>query len=448
MASRQGRVAGWIRNRLILALFCLAGILSVILALPGSSFKRFRLLDGAAWKQLGPQGGDIKALVYNPQNLNEIFAVTNTNPAQVFKSSDVAQTWEKISSVDSYAYDMVLHPFNPATIYILYGSGVYKSTDSGLTWISTSFGSHNYSTGGQLTIHPFNPDILLAVGYAYESGRYYIAVHKSSNGGQTWTSRRLSEQADVAFGYSIALSLSSANIMYASGYYSKGSLVYYKIFKSTDNGDSWSDVSGGIQAVTSDLVVDPNNSSKVYAGTEWGVYRSSDGGLTWNKNLGTALAHALGIDPGNSNILYAGYSKRCFKSTDGGNIWSECSRGLKGTCNQMIVISNQVFYVSNVGIYKSVNGGAFWEESQTGIHAAKIAALGTAVLSPSLLFAEVAGDGFLKSTDSGTTWQRLPDFDRCESITRIWVNPAYPDEIIVLAGRNAGHNDEDDDGFS
>lgn len=410
------------------------GSLSVALILAGSSFKRPRHSFMAAWKQIGPAGGDILGLAYNSQNKNELFAVTNTNPAQVFKSSDAAQTWEKISSLNSSVYDIALDPLNPAALYLLFGSGIYKSTNGGLTWILYSLGSSNSTVGGQLIIHPLNPEILYAVGYSYESGRYYVAVHKSSNGGQTWTSRRLSEQADFAYGYSIALSAAGPNIIYASGYYVKGSSYYYKIYKSTDDGNSWSDVSGGIPAIADDLVVDPNNPSKVYAGTTWGVYRSSDGGLTWNKNTGIAYAYALGIDPANPNILYAGYTKRGFKSTDGGNIWTECSSGLQGNCSQMIVLSNQVFYASNVGIYKSANGGTSWNESQTGIYAAKIPSLATAVSSPNLLLAEVAGNGFFKSTDCGTTWQRLPDFYRCDSISRISVDPADASDIFILAG--------------
>ena len=391
------------------------------------------------WVPIGPEGGDIRGISPNPVNSNEIYAASYGYLAPVFKTVNSGQTWEKIASIDSSVYDISVDPTNPSIIYAPSYSIMNKSEDGGTSWQKYSFCSGFYCSSYRrcIEINPDNSNIIYIAGYYYESNLYGMAVLKSTDGGKNWTGKKITSAFNWAYTESIAIDPSNPNILYAGGYYYDGSTSYYKVYKTIDAGNSWSDITGIILGPPESILIDPRNPSKVYVGTGWGIFRSSDGGQTWQKNNGYAYAYALAIDPSDSNILYAGYYKSCYKSIDGGVNWTSYSGSLYGSCNKLIACSassTRLFYASNAGIYKSVDSGVTWGASHTGIKANRIPALAVAPSSPNIIYIEVANNGFFKSSDSGNSWERLPDFYRCDAITKIIINPNKANDIFILAG--------------
>lgn len=393
--------------------------------------------DQSQWAAIGPEGGDITGISPNPVNSNEIYAASY-GPAPIFKTVNAGQIWEKIASIDNMVYDISVDPTNPNIIYAPSNSKMNKSEDGGTSWQGYPFCSGFYfPLGGNTAINQNNSNVIYLAAYNYVSSLCWMAILKSTDGGKNWTGVKIISGSGNAFTSSIAIDPSNPNILYAGGYYNDGSTSYYKLYKSIDAGNNWTDITGIILGNPESILIDPGNPSKVYVGTGWGIFRSSDGGQTWQKNNGYAYASALAIDPSDSNILYAGCSKSCYKSIDGGVNWTSYSGGLYGSCNKLIASSassTRLFYASNAGIYKSVDSGVTWGACHNGIKANRIPALAVAPSSPNIIYIEVGNNGFFKSSDSGNTWQRLPDFYRCDAITRIIINPNDVNDIFILAG--------------
>jgi photosystem II stability/assembly factor-like uncharacterized protein len=390
----------------------------------------------STWQSVGPPGGDVRAIAFNPKNRADIYALAySDNLGQVFRSTNSGQSWKRIASFDNCVYDLAINPLNQRIIYVLSKTGVFKSTNRGVSWSEYTFGKKYGSLDGELAIHWTNPSVIYASGYSITSGgKSCTAVFKSVDGGAHWKVKKFNATSKEGYALSVAIAPSSPNILYMSGYYSDGNIFHYKFYKSLNDGTSWTEIGNTIQEQVTSIAIDPTNPNKVYAGTEWAVYRSSDGGQTWQRNEGFAFAHALAIDGSNPNIIYAGYDKKCYKSTDGSVNWTEYTSGLSGSCRKLLVASNKVYFASSGGIFKSTDGGVNWAASQNGLGASIIPALALAPSSPNLIYTEVASNGFFRSTNAGSSWQRLPDFYRCESIFRITVHPTNANKLFIMVG--------------
>ncbi len=388
------------------------------------------------WKPAGPAGGNVMAIAANPNNLSDLYILifSNSSSSFVYKSSNAGKKWKKVATLNRGCYDIILHPSNPNILYALSSYSVFKSTNGGSSWNEHFLGSGCYGYSGEMAIHPQNPDILYVAGYHYSGSKSCMAVFKSTNGGVNWATKDINPSSSYGQAYSIALSSSNPNILYAGGYYSQGGSQHNKVYKSSDSGNSWKDVTGSISVEPNSIVVDPTDSNKVYVGTYWGVYRSTNGGQTWNKSPANVYAYALAIDPASPNTIYAGYSKNCYKSSDGGASWTEYKSGLFGNCNDLAALSGMVYYGSYAGIYKSQDAGITWKAAHSGINHNVVTAIAVAPSAPSIIYAEAAGNGLFKSTDSGISWSRLPEFYRCDSIYCICVNPNNAEDLFILAG--------------
>ena len=97
------------------------------------------------------------------------------------------------------------------------------------------------------------------------------------------------------------------------------------VFRSTDGGGTWQPASGGLpETYLPGLAVDPNDPLVAYAGGSV-VYKTSDGGASWVQagSLPPSLVNSIAVDPSDSQVVYAGSYMGVFMSTDGGGAWSE-----------------------------------------------------------------------------------------------------------------------------
>jgi photosystem II stability/assembly factor-like uncharacterized protein len=413
-----------------------------------------------AWQSIGPDGGYVNSLAFNPKNHSEIYASAYGYPGRIYKTVNSGRVWEEIVALDSDLGDIAIDPKNSDIIYVLGGTKIFKTEDESQNWEEYPFinSSSNhadaaseeyFSSYQEIVIHPKDSKIL------YVSGKYYkynpykegMAVAKSANGGKSWSLVKLTGDLKYAESTCIAINPLSPNVMYAGGYFSTGSFYMGRLYKSTDGGNNWTNITGIVQGTPRTIVIDKNNPNKVYVGSNLGIYRSSDGGQTWQISSGDAYAYDLAIDPYDSNILYAGGWNFFYKSTDGGATWASYSQNIKGVCNSLLVTSlqssglayvysnsTQVYFGSSAGIYKSVDSGVSWKESHAGIKACIIPSLAVAPSSPNTIYAEVRDNGFFRSYNSGASWTRLPDFDRCDDIRKIKIDPNDASDLFILVG--------------
>lgn len=280
--------------------------------------------------------------------------------------------------------DVENHPTNPRIIYLgAAGGGVWKSSDSGTTF-SPIFDDYAQSIG-VVTLDPKNPDEVIWVGT-----------------GEIWTRNSVS--------------------------------IGDGLFKSTDGGSNWSKVGFDNSERISSIVINPNNTDEIYVGVlgalwsdseERGVYKSTDGGKTWNKILyigpSTGAADVI-MDPKNPSVLYTSMWE--FRRTG----WGFSSGG------------------KTSALYKSTDSGKTWNkihngfpEGDLGRIAVAIAPSDNNILYSVLETGEKATNGLWKSTDAGKSWEHLNnDFGltvRPFYFSRITIDPKNPD-VIVKGGLN------------
>jgi photosystem II stability/assembly factor-like uncharacterized protein len=300
------------------------------------------------------------------------------------------------------------------------------------------------------------------------AGVYYLGsagggVWKSIDAGVTWTP--LTDTQTVLFIGALAVAPSSPSTLYAGTGEANNALDsnYGRgILKSTDGGTTWSLESGPfIRQAISRIVVDPANANIVYAAVSpysvnnglapsqgaGGVYKSSDGGLTWtNTTSGIANLHGydafsdLVLDPSNDQTLYTAVgcyrgdtANGIYKSTDGGATWAPAGNAPQGITLGRIALalapsSPQTLYASIanpvtgqlLGLWKTTDGGNTWSPLATtpnylgGVGKGQGWYDTTLIVDPGNAAIVYAGGssaggspGFIQSTDGGNTWTNI-----------------------------------------
>jgi photosystem II stability/assembly factor-like uncharacterized protein len=347
------------------------------------------------WRNVGPmRGGRSVTSIGVAGNMYTYYM--GTTGGGVWKTEDAGQTWNNISdgffktgSVGAVAVSisdpnvvyvgMGEHP--PRGVTSSYGDGVYKSTDAGKTW--SHLGLDLTRQIANIRIHPTNPDIVyVAAQGAIHGASTERGVYKSVDGGKTWTKTLYVD--DNSGCVDLSMDMNNPRILYAamwdyrrlpwevrSG--GKGSGLY----KSTDGGDTWEKIQTGLpkELGKMSVAVSQANSNKIYLVVEsdsekeqGGLFVSENAGKSWNR---VSKDHRLvqrawyyieaTADPVDENTVYV-LSSPAVKSTDGGKTW-QSFRAPHGDYHQLWINpkNNKNMIVSNDGgAAISFNGGKTW----------------------------------------------------------------------------------------
>ncbi|MEP6920076.1 MAG: carboxypeptidase regulatory-like domain-containing protein [bacterium] len=305
----------------------------------------------------------------------------------VFKSSNAGVTWALSRSglTSTFVYAMAIDPTTPSTIYAGTDGGVFKSTNFGATWNAT--GPMPARWVRQILIDPTSTNTI----YAGAD----VGVFRSTDGGATWVARSngLTFPNITADIRGLAMHPSVPDTIFAAG--------FGGVFKTTNAGASWVPLnvpftSSSSNSNTNAIVIDPSNVNMVYvciAGAR--VYKTLNGGTNWSF-AGTGLpttVNTLAINPTTPNTLYAGTSVGMFRTTDGGVTWTQINAGLLlarsdgststplinciaiDPTNPTTVYAAPNFAAANNGssysfatIFKSVNSGGTWTAQGNGFN--------------------------------------------------------------------------------
>jgi hypothetical protein len=172
------------------------------------------------------------------------------------------------------------------------------------------------------------------------------------------------------------------------------------VFRSTNNGTTWNAINTGLtnQQVQS-LVV---NGTNLFAGTSGGVFFSANNGASWtdvNAGLTNLQIESLAIS--GTNLFAGTYSDGLFLSTDNGTSWTAVNTGLTDLQIQSLAVSGTNLFAGTLGgLFLSANNGTSWTAVNTGLTNLNIVSL---VVSGTNLFAGTGGGVFL-SSNNGTSW--------------------------------------------
>ena len=380
-----------------------------ILEYEKGSLTRSETLDATSIKNylLHPISASGSTPSYGPYGAYvQTIAITNdticvgTFKEGIFKSTNAGDNWTDINSgltgidvpltmvAGLTGIDVRTIAINPLNHDLIYAGtfirGVFKSTNGGSSWftVNNGLGDNQVSTISDIIIDPVEPETL----YTCPFGQ---GIFKTINGGEEWY--RIGEET-VLPGRIFALAVDSTNtdIIYAGGGYSDAG-----VFKSTDGGDTWTEINNGFIGFNKDvrcLLVDPVNPKNLYvaffpyAGSnQGGIYRSTDAGLTWfpaNNGIPSYVnfhSEALAIDSFDHLTVYVavhGSPNRggVFKSTDGGQSWISISSGIINRALNSVAphpSNDQIIYAGSSsqsgGIYRSTDGGMNWSQSNDGL---------------------------------------------------------------------------------
>jgi len=156
-----------------------------------------------------------------------------------------------------------------------------------------------------------------------------MAFCKSTNGGKDWTRHSISSLQGTVF--SLVVNPAKSNVVFACGEHFVNDKLYCKIYKSSDGGNSWSDVSSGLYGSSiNSVAIAPLSPNIVYAGGAGGVFKSTNDGLSWTVlNTGFQNVCSIIVHPKSRLVIYAATENDgVFISSDGGETWESLSDGL------------------------------------------------------------------------------------------------------------------------
>ena len=350
------------------------------------------LWSGMRYRSIGPnRGGRVTAVTGVPSQPNTFYM--GSTGGGVWRTSDAGHTWQNIS--DAYfpvasigAVEVSLS--DPNTIYVGTGSskirsnvsigrGMYKSTDAGKTW---SFaGLRDTGQISTVRVHPGNPDLV----YAATLGNPFApnpdrGVFRSKDGGKTW--QKILYLADNLGAADLEMQPGNPNVLFAtmwrgerkpwtiiSGAHEGG------IYKSTDGGDTWAKLAGGLPNDVfgrANVAISAAKPNRIYALIEAkpgaGLYRSEDTGATWElvNGQGTLITRpfyydTMNVDPIDPEVVFVG-NESWFRSADGGKTFRRATAPHGDHHDLWINPRNsQIMIQSNDGgANVSLDGGRTW----------------------------------------------------------------------------------------
>jgi photosystem II stability/assembly factor-like uncharacterized protein len=269
----------------------------------------------------------------------------------------------------------------PRGVMTSYGDGMYKSNDAGKTW--RKIGLEKTQQISRIIIHPKNPDIVFVAAQGAINGPTQDrGIYKSTNGGATWT--KVLFVNELTGCSELSMDMSNPLVMYAAMWHHQrlpwkvisggpGSGLY----KTSDGGETWEKIHNGLPTEMGKMAIAVSraNPDKVYALIEsdsekslGGLFVSENAGKNWSKISGdNRLVQRAWYyievfpDPQNENVVYV-LSAPALRSIDGGKTW-ELVNGPHGDYHDLWINPNNsknMVIADDGGAGVSFNGGKSW----------------------------------------------------------------------------------------
>ena len=337
----------------------------------------------------GPFGGKVRCFVA----LSSDTILAGTQYGGMFASTDAGSSWRQCGLAGGLVVSMAMTRTGTVLASIL-GKGVYRSSDGGQTWQATTMPEYTIyvlavnSKG--LIFAGAGPTIVSGTASMTNTTGHilgYQGVYRSTDDGETWSA------VGLKFMSVYALSIDQHNSIVAGTW-------QHGLYRSIDNGDNWASIAFADSTIDA-LGVDMDTS--VFAATRSGtVYRSTDHGNTWTSMTGFAPPVTFLTADARGNIL-AGTIDGVFRSGDGGITWTRF--GFKNkTVNSILAepIGCALAATAGEGIYRTEDDGGTWHRVNNGL--ASTFVISICADPRGNIFAGTWESGLSKTTDGGGSW--------------------------------------------
>jgi len=429
---------------------------------------------GVTWESKGLLDvGTVGKVLIDPNDDNTVFVAAmgpvyrNSENKGIYRSKDGGNNWTKVLYINDATggIDIAMHPSNSNIIYASmwqrefteddrsYGgpnSGIYRSVDGGNTWeeLDNELSTSNTISRIKLEIAPSNPNVIYAL-YINAAGNI-DGFYASNNGGDNWeqgnTNIMVSAGFNEYFG-DIYIDPTDESVLYNMGFW---------VYKSTNGGQSWTQIFDGVHADQQSFAFNPINPSQIIIGNDGGVYKSDDGGTNFEKinNLPITQFYRLHVNVNGSNILYGGAQDNgSWRSvtSDGIDNWEKINDG-----DGMQPLANSI---DDSYWFSSTQGGQFYRGGTLGSSSGFVEVTPTigadernnwdtpVALDPSDAETLYYGTNKLhKTTDAGDTWTLIsPDLSNGPGSgsstfgTMTTIDVSTIDNDIIYAGLDDGN---------
>ena len=417
------------------------------------------------WQIVGATNinGRITDLEMPFDDLNTIYA--GTASGGIFKSTDQGNRWNPIfdDALSLSIGDIALAPSNNDIIYVGTGEanagggsiaydgiGVYRSLDAGQSWSYS--GLEDVGSIGRVVVHPTNPDIV----YVAAMGRLFgnnqeRGVYKTEDGGISWEQVLFVSEKTGAI--DLAIHPENPNTVYAAMWQRERRPFNRSyggtesgIYRTDDGGDSWEELTEGLPQTEEEkgrigIAIAPSIPNVLYTmyakqdGSLQGVYKTIDGGDSWSEKSKTAISDVpyiwwfgkVFVHPSDADMAYV-TSLDMFRTRNGGDNWFPIFEGAHVDHHALFVHPQDPELVINGndgGVYISQDGGRNYEYKNT-IPNLQFYTCAIDNVDPKKIFGGTQDNGTLAYIPDEDVWETLVGGDGFRVIS----DPNNPDVIF------------------
>lgn len=392
---------------------------------------------GITWNSTGlvwsvSSGYKINKLLMSPSDTSYIYAATNGG---IYRSTNAGDNWSQVQS-GSFK-DIEFNPNDPTIMYAC-GSGFYKSTDSGFrfTQITSGLPSSSVINRMAIAVTEANSNYVYLIAAAGSSGDYgFYGFYRSTDKGSTFTSQATapnllgweSSGSDVGgqgwYDLSIVASPTNANEVYTGG---------VNIWRTTDGGTNWvinshwygQNGNPYVHADIHNLQYTPHNQSALFACCDGGLFKSTDDGISWDdmsNGLAIRQCYRIGLSATNRDLFLTGNQDNGTDAYQSGT-WK---RVLGGDGMECIIDYNDENYMYAEYYYgsieRSINGGISFSSITNSITetGAWVTPFIMDPVDPTTLYAGY--NNVWKTSNRGITWTAISNFGSSSTLNALAV---------------------------
>ncbi len=329
----------------------------------------FRTQDGTNFINItsGYSGGSVHVdqhyLFFHPHNSNYFFAC---NDGGIYKSTNGGDSFINMNEnlTLTQFYRIKASPFDPGRILGGTQDNGTQQTLATLNWSAVYGGD-----GGEVAFNPFDRNYIIGE-------TQFGGLFRTANGGVNWVQARtgINMNENAAWVAPIIVHPTQSGTFF---------VARQKVYKSTNNGASWTAISGNINNASAvrEMAISSTNPAVMYATTGSRIFLSTNEGVTWTEKtsgLPSKVISSVYVHPDDENIVYvtmSGFgSSKVFKSTDQGDNWIDLNGNLPDApVNDIFIYTedpahpNTYFVATDIGVFISQDDGGRWFELPNGL---------------------------------------------------------------------------------